>query len=96
MMDAHAMMAMGNLKVAQHRDTLRYAHTRGPGGWKPKVVQFVVRDSAYLQREMVDTLDARAGTRILRVKEVAPNGVLVLEGSDAARRVRVHMEQCAR
>jgi len=27
-------MAMGNLSIAQHRDTLRYAHTRG-GSYKP-------------------------------------------------------------
>jgi hypothetical protein len=53
-----------------------------------------VGDFVYLQHEMVDTLDTRAGARILRVKEVAPNGVLELEGSDA-RTVRVHMERCA-
>jgi len=27
---------MENLSIAQHRDTLRYAHTRG-GSYKPKV-----------------------------------------------------------
>jgi len=29
-------MAMENLSIAQHRDTLRYAHTRGDN-YKPKV-----------------------------------------------------------
>ncbi len=29
-------MAMENLSIAQHRDTLRYAHIRG-GSYKPKV-----------------------------------------------------------
>jgi hypothetical protein len=29
-------MAMENLSIAQHRDTLRYAHTQG-GSYKPKV-----------------------------------------------------------
>ncbi len=29
-------MAMENLSIAQHQDTLRYAHTRG-GSYKPKV-----------------------------------------------------------
>ncbi len=29
-------MAMENLSIAQHRDTSRYAHTRG-GSYKPKV-----------------------------------------------------------
>jgi hypothetical protein len=86
-------MAMANLQIAQHRDTLWYAHTRS-GGWKPQVVQYAVGEFVYLQREMVDTLDTRAGVRILRVKKMAPNGVLELEGSDA-RTVRVHMERCA-
>ncbi len=29
-------MAMENLSIAQHRNTLRYAHTQG-GSYKPKV-----------------------------------------------------------
>ncbi len=40
-------MAMENLSIAQHRDTLRYAHTQG-GSYKPKVKQFVVGDFVYL------------------------------------------------
>jgi hypothetical protein len=42
-------MAMENLSIAQHRDTLRYAHTRG-GSYKPKVRQFDISDFGYLQR----------------------------------------------
>jgi len=34
-------MAMENLSIAQHRNTLWYAHTRG-GSYKPKVRQFDV------------------------------------------------------
>ncbi len=40
-------MAMENLSITQHRDTLRYAHTRG-GNYKPKVKQFDVGDFMYL------------------------------------------------
>jgi hypothetical protein len=40
-------MAMENLSIAQHRDTLRYAHTQG-GSCKPKVRQFDVGDFVYL------------------------------------------------
>jgi hypothetical protein len=40
-------MAMENLSIAQHRDTLRYAHTRG-GSYKPKVRQFDVGHFVYL------------------------------------------------
>ncbi len=41
-------MAMENLSIAQHRDTLRYAHTRG-GNYKLKGRQFDVGDFVYLQ-----------------------------------------------
>jgi hypothetical protein len=85
--------ALGNLQIAQHRDTLRYAKTRS-GAWKPSLVQFAVGDLVYLQQEMLDTLDTRAGDRIFRVRAVTEDGVLELEGSDA-RTVRVHMERCA-
>ncbi len=43
------IMAMENLSIAQHRDTLWYAHTQG-GNYKPKVKQFDVGDFVYLQR----------------------------------------------
>jgi hypothetical protein len=42
-------MAMENLSIAQHQDTLRYAHTWG-GGYKLKVRRFDVGDFVYLQR----------------------------------------------
>jgi hypothetical protein len=41
-------MAMENLSIAQHRNTLRYAHTRG-GSYKPKAKQFDVGDFVYFQ-----------------------------------------------
>jgi hypothetical protein len=40
-------MAMENLSITQHRDTLRYAHTRGDS-YKPKVRQFDIGDFVYL------------------------------------------------
>jgi len=39
-------MAMENLSIAQHWDTLWYAHTWG-GSYKPKVKQFDVGDFVY-------------------------------------------------
>jgi hypothetical protein len=41
-------MAMENFSIAQHWNTLRYAHTQG-GSYKPKVKQFDVGDFVYLQ-----------------------------------------------
>ncbi len=40
-------MAMVNLSIAQHQDTLRYAHTQS-ASYKPKVRQFDVGDFVYL------------------------------------------------
>jgi hypothetical protein len=40
-------MAMENLSIAQHQDTLWYTHTRS-GNYKPKVKQFDVGDFVYL------------------------------------------------
>jgi len=50
------VMPMENLSIAQHRDTLRYAHTRGDS-YKPKVRQFDVGDFVYLQQQPNDILD---------------------------------------
>jgi hypothetical protein len=49
-------LAMENLSIAQHPNTLRHAHTWG-GSYKPKVRQFDVGDFVYLQRQPNDTLD---------------------------------------
>ncbi len=70
-------MAMENLSIAQHRDTLQYAHTQG-GSYKPKVRQFDVGDFVYLQRQPNDTLDTSSGRTILRIKAIRPSGVLEL------------------
>ncbi|KAH8946830.1 hypothetical protein BDL97_11G007900 [Sphagnum fallax] len=60
-------MAMENLYIAQHRNTLWYAYTRG-GNYKPKVTQFDV--------------DTSSGRTILRIKAIKPLGVLELQGVD--------------
>jgi len=71
-------MAMENLSIAQHRNTLQYAHTRG-GSYKHKVSQFDVGDFVYLQRQPNDTLDTSSGHTILRIKVIRPLGVLELQ-----------------
>jgi hypothetical protein len=43
-------MALENLSIAQHRDTLRYATIRG-GGYRPQVRQFCPGDYVYLQQQ---------------------------------------------
>jgi hypothetical protein len=86
-------MAMENLSIAQHRDTLRYAHTQDDS-FKPKVKQFDVDDFVYLQRQPNDTLDISYGRIILRIKAIRPSGVLELQGADG-RTIRDHSKNCA-
>ncbi|KAH9558895.1 hypothetical protein CY35_06G031900 [Sphagnum magellanicum] len=86
-------MAMENLSIAQHRDTLRYAHTRG-GSYKPKVRQFDVGDFVYLQQQPNDTLDTSSDRTILRIKAIRPSSVLELQGANK-RTIRDHSKNCA-
>jgi hypothetical protein len=75
------LMAMENLSITQHQDTLRYAHTQG-GSYKLKVRQFDVGDFVYLQQQPNDTLDIFSNRIILRIKAIKPLGVLELQGTD--------------
>jgi hypothetical protein len=86
-------MAMENLSIAQHRDTLRSAHTRG-GSYKPKVRQFDVGDFVYLQRQPNDTLDTSSSRTILRIKAIRALGVLELQGANGCT-IRDHSKNCA-
>ena len=52
-------MAMENLSIAQHRDTLRYARIRSGAYW-PQLRPFSTGDYVYLQREAPMTLDVKA------------------------------------
>jgi hypothetical protein len=69
------LMDMENLSIAQHWDTLWYAHTQNDS-YKPKVKQFDVGDFVYFQWQPNDTLDIFSGCTILRIKAIKPSGVL--------------------
>jgi hypothetical protein len=85
-------LAMDNLSIAQHRDTLRYAHTRG-GNYKLKVRQFDVGDFVYFQQQLNDILDTSSGRTILRIKAIRPLGMLELQGADK-RTISDHSKNC--
>ncbi|BBN02223.1 hypothetical protein Mp_2g13720 [Marchantia polymorpha subsp. ruderalis] len=85
--------AFENLAIAQHRDTLRYATIRG-GDYRPSILRFHVGDYVYLQQTAPTTLDVTAGRTILRVREVLPYGVLLLEGRDGVV-WKDHVRNCA-
>jgi hypothetical protein len=74
-------MALENLSILQHHDTLRYATIRG-SGYRPQVRRFHHGDYVYLQMTAPTTLDVIAGQIILQVHEVLGSGVLLLEGRD--------------
>jgi hypothetical protein len=57
-------MALENLSIEQHRDTLLYATIRG-GGYRPQVHRFQLGDYIYLQQTAPTTLDVTAGRIIL-------------------------------
>jgi hypothetical protein len=86
-------MVIENLSIAQHWDTLQYAHTRG-GSFKPKVRQFDVGDFVYLQRQPNDTLDTSSSCTILKIKVIRPLGVLELQGVNG-RTIWDHSKNCA-
>jgi hypothetical protein len=86
--------AMSNLQIAQHRDTLRYAHIRS-GTYEPKPVKFEVGDFVYTAYANTNsTLQPRAKPAILHVIEVRPSGRLILQGR-CGRTTDRHMSQCA-
>jgi len=80
MAEKAGIIAGENLKIAQHRDTLRYATIRG-GGYLPSVRQFAVGDFVYLRRRvMASTIQIMAKKEIYRVKSVHDNGSVLLQG----------------
>jgi hypothetical protein len=85
-------MAMENLSIAQHQDTLWYAHTRG-GSYKSKVKQFDVGDFVYLQQLPNDTLNTFSSRTILRIKVIKPLSVLEMQGVDGCT-IRDHSKNC--
>ena len=88
------VLAGGNLLIAQHRDTLRYAHVRS-GSYKPRLRRFAVGDYVYLQvGQSHHRLDNSHHASILRVQELLPSGNLLLVGR-CGRTYRANPLNCA-
>ena len=77
-------LAFRNLAIAQKRDIERYRLVRG-GGWDRPKVRFQSGDYVLLRQKNKDCLQPPARPHFLRVVELRSSGVVVLEGSDAAR-----------
>ena len=78
-------LAMRNLAIAQQRDMERYRLVRG-GGWDRPKASFAPGDYVMLRQVTTSTLEAPSRPHVLRIVEVKPSGVVLMEGSDAARR----------
>jgi hypothetical protein len=86
-------MAMENLSIAHHQNTLWYAHTQDES-YKPKVKQLDVGDFVYFQRQPNDTLKTSSDHTILRIKAIRPSCVLELQRINGCT-IRDHSKNCA-
>jgi hypothetical protein len=84
--------AMENLIAAQQRDVLRYKHRRS-GIYKAQPYKFSVGDFVYYRQPAKNTLDVKTARHILRVKEMRPSDVVILEGADGESKA-VHVSNC--
>ena len=86
-------LAFRNRAIAQQRDIERYRLVRG-GGWDRPKANFQPGDYVLLKQQKKDYLRPLMRPHILRVVELRPSRVVVLEGSDAAR-VHRHVKDIA-
>ena len=76
-----AMVTAGEgIKIAQARDTLRYAKVRG-GSYLPRIHRFQVGDYVYLRTRQKYSLDPPVNDTILRVIGFTPQHNLILIGA---------------
>ncbi|GFH09197.1 integrase catalytic domain-containing protein [Haematococcus lacustris] len=74
--------AMGNIRIAQHHDTLRYAITHS-GSYKPTARQLHPGSFVWTQRPQATTFQLGARPEIYRVISLGDNGVARLGPSEA-------------
>ena len=74
------IIAGSNLHIAQHQDTLRYAHTRS-GSYTPRIHRYAPGDYVYHSIGNANhSLDTSHFDSILRIKSLLPSGNLLLVG----------------
>ena len=94
LMEQCAVIAGNNLRIAQHRDTLRYAMTHS-GAYKPRLRKFCVGDFVYLRvGQTRNTLEVPAQQVVLRIVELRGSGTAVVQGRCGAR-MPVHVASLA-
>ena len=87
--------AMGNLRIAQHRDQMWYSRKRS-GEFQPRVHRFQPGDFVYVSHQTKDTLDVVPTRRILQVVKDHGNGVLSLKGPNPREEeISEHVQNCS-
>ena len=77
-------LAMRNLAIAQQRQKERYSLVKS-GEWAKPKASFAPRDYVMIKRETKNTLQPPSYPHVLRIVKLRASGVVILEGSDAAR-----------
>ena len=77
---SHCAIAANNLRIAQHRDALRYLKMRS-GYYNTIPIKFLPGDLIYVQRpNAAVNLQSSVRSGIYRIREVRDSGVLVVHG----------------
>lgn len=85
--------AFEKLLKAQKRDALRF-HKVKRGDIAPRQHRFTAGSYVYTAQNPINALDVSTSRAILRVQQVLPSGVLILEGADG-KTIRVRTELCS-
>ena len=76
-------LAMRNLAISQQRDKERFRHVRGEGYDRPKA-KFAVGQFVVVKQKKKHTLQPSVRPHILRIVDMKPTRVVVLQGSDGS------------
>ena len=90
---ANCVIAGENLRIAQHRDTLRYSQVRS-GFYRPLTVKFEPGDFVYVQKPGATNLHNIVKRLIYKAVDVKPSGVITVQGR-CGTTMDVHSRNCA-
>ncbi|XRB15552.1 reverse transcriptase [Pseudoscourfieldia marina] len=96
LMQRHMVVAGNNLKIAQHRDTMRFADVRS-GKYRRKQLKYEPGDFVYVSQLARSALQPHVQRTILRVVRAGTaNGTYILQGADGKEVMEneVHMAPC--
>jgi PHD-finger len=94
LLERNCAIAANNLRIAQHRDSLRYLRMRS-GYYNTTPIKFQEGDFIYVRRPSAAVnLQSSVRNGIYRIREVRDSGVLVIHGK-CGTLAEVHSTNCA-